>query len=137
MDPRDFLIVAASLQSSPQEAERRTAVSRAYYALYLAAHEMLEAERLPLTRTGKDHGLVPEYLRDSGNPGALNVADALRDLFSDRIHADYRMRVARFNQMTCALIVTKARVHLATVDRWDAAARSAIGAKIRAARGIP
>lgn len=136
MDPREFLNVATALHAGPQEAPRRTAVSRAYYALYLATHEILAAEGLPFTGLGQDHRLVPDYLRASGNAGAQSVADALRDLLTDRIEADYRMRVTRFNQATCALILAKARMHLATVDAWDTAARRALATRIKAARGL-
>jgi hypothetical protein len=34
MDPLDFLKVADNLKNSPDEAERRTAVSRAYYSVF-------------------------------------------------------------------------------------------------------
>jgi len=135
MDPQDFLNVARAFYSSPDEAHRRTAVSRAYYALYLTAHQVLETEGLPVTRRWGAHAEVRDFLRDAGDAEARAVADGLQDLSSDRVEADYRMTLLRFNSKTCALIVAKAQLLLATVSRWTPAAKGTIAANIKAARG--
>ncbi len=137
MDPRDFLNIATAFHSSPHEEYRRTAVSRAYYALYLTAHQILEAEGLSIPRSGPSHIEVPRYLKDSGDRDAGSIADALMDLYNDRIQADYRMTETRFTPNTCALIVAKARLHLGTVSRWDAAAKKQLAARIKSARRLP
>lgn len=137
MDPREFLAVAISLHSSAMEAERRSAVSRAYYALYLTAQEFLEAEGLQFTHTAEDHQRVPRYLSYSGDSSVADVGDAIRDLLQERILADYRMGERKFNQRTCSLLVAKAEASLRVVDGVDRAGRRTLAATIKARLSLP
>jgi hypothetical protein len=43
MDPHDFLLLAARLSNSSDQADLRTAVSRAYYAAFHVARDFLTA----------------------------------------------------------------------------------------------
>src|SRR5574341_332593 len=56
MDPADFLAVADRLRSSPSEAERRTSVGRAYYALYNLLVMRLSSQGFSFQKDGGDHG---------------------------------------------------------------------------------
>ena len=87
-DAAGFLALAGELVESPTagEAAHRTAVSRAYYAVHLKAREALRRDgRLIPTRTGRDHRLVIETLRNGG--GA--AGDQLDRLRLQRARADY------------------------------------------------
>lgn len=136
MDPREFLTVAANLHAS-DEAGRRTSVSRAYYALFLSARDLLEAESLPIMHSAEDHQLVPNYLGDSGDQAIVDVGDAIRDLRHERTVADYDMQNLKFNRNTCALLVAKARTNLQVLDGLSPAVRNNVVATIKAQHGIP
>lgn len=90
-DPLAFLDVAQRL-ASDGEAEMRTCVGRAYYALFLRARDGLEAAGLmkPFC-DGRDHREVIITLRRNkrGTPG--NKLDRLREL---RAKADYSTSTA-------------------------------------------
>lgn len=89
-DPHGYLTLADRLAtaSSASEAELRTAVSRAYYALHLRARENLAAAgELKATGTGADHELVISGLRGRGG----SLGDQLDWLRIRRIRADYRL----------------------------------------------
>ncbi len=137
MDPRAFLTVTGNLHASGEEANRRTAVSRAYYALYLTAHQLLKAETLPLHDGPADHRRVPEYLMASGNQEIENVGKVLQDLRHERVLADYRMNESKFNQNLCALIFAKARQSLNVLDSLDRGAKRVIVANIKAQHNFP
>lgn len=134
MDPRDFLALATTLHASQNEAERRTAVSRAYYALFLSARRLLEAESLPLGHLHEDHRLVPDYLRDAASEALADVGNAIADLRRERNMADYDMETAKFNQALCALLLEKAPASLRVLDGLNREARRTMAAAIRARR---
>ena len=137
MDPREFLKLARNLNASPSEAAQRTAVSRAYYGVYLSAQELLAVEGLPFQNDASDHRRVPEYLTHAHDATISGIGNASRDLHHERVLADYRMKLAKFNQKGAALIVAKAAASLRTLDALDRAARRAAVAQIRAALHLP
>ncbi len=90
-DPIGFLQLAKllALKDTPDQAELRTAISRAYYAVHLHARERLAATgAMKSTRTGRDHQLVIETLRRAGGPQGDQV-DRLR---VERNCADYELQ---------------------------------------------
>lgn len=89
-DPLDFLSLAESLVagSQPDEAQLRTAVGRAYYAVFLRAREDLLAQnRIATSGTGADHGIVVAGLRQRDQ----TLGDQLDWLRVRRARADYRL----------------------------------------------
>lgn len=87
-DPRDFLDLAEALvaRSDATEADLRTAISRAYYALHLRARQrLIERGRMQSTGTGLDHQIVIESLRAGGGSQG-DQGDAVR---TERNIADY------------------------------------------------
>lgn len=94
MDPTDFLVVAQNLHPSASEAERRTSISRLYYALYNLIHEALSSVGVSLSRNAEDHRLLVYYLTHCRPPApAAGVGLALNSLRTARNIADYDMRV--------------------------------------------
>ena len=85
LDPLDFLTLARELGCRPDEAALRTAVGRAYYALFLLARERLG---IPLT-TPDVHSQLARVLR--GQPGYWKTAGDLRVLRALRNVADYQL----------------------------------------------
>ena len=87
-DPKGFLDLAKSLADNPGggQAEYRSALSRAYYAVFLTARESLVAQKIiSPTMSPSDHPLVISALR------AINttVGNQLDKLRTKRNRADY------------------------------------------------
>lgn len=103
-DPEDFLDLAVSLASEPGEAERRSAISRAYYAVHLHARETLVTTgEINPTKTGTDHAVVISKLRARG--GALG--DQVDWLRVRRNRADYRLGSPVANQAPNVVAVAR------------------------------
>ena len=108
MDPLDFLRVANILQNSPGEAEIRTAVGRAYYAVF-NHRKIYLAENGIVLPANNQHYKLPKYIRNSGVEEAKIVGQKLADLRDDRVDADYKMDLGGFNAETRDTLVGKAR----------------------------
>ena len=111
MDPREFLTLARQLALASNEAAWRSAVSRAYYAAFHVAKQLLEDLGFAVPRADRAHGHV--WLRLS-NCGDLEVQDTgtdLNELRSDRNMADYdlarplRLAVMRNQLLSAADII--------------------------------
>lgn len=92
MNGEDFLKAAYSLCDGDHEAHWRSAVSRAYYALYHVSAEAL-APILKLTGRGSDHRLVADCLRNVDEANLDQAADRVNQLLDARIDADYRLKL--------------------------------------------
>lgn len=111
MDHLDFLNVAKNLKSSHYEAERRSAVSRAYYAVYHHIRTYLIENNLVAHDAHLGHQKPIEFLKaaskDSGRIEFEELSKALDNLESDRRDADYNLQLTKFNQLTCELLYLK------------------------------
>lgn len=100
MNPEDFLITSLDLlQQNKREADLRTCISRAYYAIHLLLGNAVRAG-LPLSLLqasglgGKNqmgHEKLISALGASGNPKIKTMGALLHNLRLARIHADYVM----------------------------------------------
>ncbi len=100
-DPADWHAVgvacAAGLEGAPEEASRRTAIGRAYYAALLSIKRRVEAvQGEGVVPEARIHSAVPRALKDSGLREFRRVIDLLRDLKEDREDADYEIDVEPF-----------------------------------------
>ncbi len=92
MNPRAFLqfdleLVARKKPDQPPEpVQLRSAVSRAYYAVYHVGRVLLKQLGFSL---GDSHGDVPNYLQNSGDNKLMKVASELNSLYGARRKADY------------------------------------------------
>jgi uncharacterized protein (UPF0332 family) len=88
-EPIEFLNLARRLSRSTNEAELRSAISRAYYSVFLHAREELVAtSAMNATGTGADHALVVRTLRSQNRPEGY----VFRRLRVARVQADYDLR---------------------------------------------
>lgn len=103
MDPRHFLTVAETLLASrvgrvPSdplgEAECRSAISRAYYAAFLAAHECLAWIGVRVLENPKCHDGVMKALNNSKHTVLVTIGQTLNTLGQHRRDADYKMSLA-------------------------------------------
>jgi uncharacterized protein (UPF0332 family) len=89
MNARDFLNVAYELLEGNHEAHWRTAVSRAYYAAFHAARDLLVQCGFTVPREERAHTHLRMRLMNSGHPDVAQAGTWLNDLRSDRNYADY------------------------------------------------
>lgn len=89
MNPSEFLDVADRLKSSEHEGDRRTAISRSYFAFYNLCVASLRGRGVTFKSPikGDVHGELLEYF----NRCERRFAGSLRDLRLARNNADYDM----------------------------------------------
>lgn len=110
MEGKEFLELAKKLQSSDDEAARRTSVSRSYYAIFNHVKDFLNTNGIKLPQAAQAHEKAHQYLSNSGIDEAVDLADDLDNLRKNRNDADYELRTPKFlyDKMNCGLISAKA-----------------------------
>lgn len=99
-DPREFFELAKTLASNSSEAELRTAVGRAYYAMYLiaSARPSVQTQKKNVPRT-KGMGMHEHLLTTlKSMSGHTTTAHKLRQLKELRTQADYHLSPALYYQ---------------------------------------
>jgi hypothetical protein len=89
MNGRDFLRAARRYAAGTDEADRRSATSRAYYAAFHVARELLSGLRFRVPRADRAHNYLYVRLNNCGDPAVIGAAGTLRDLRITRNAADY------------------------------------------------
>ena len=116
MNPLNFMVLAKKMQAASEESERRTAINRAYYAVYNHLAGFFRKNGLPVPRNVSGHTRVVDYLSNSNINIAGTIASYVRDLRQERNDADYEMEQSRFGVNTSQLIVMKAEMTLEEFD---------------------
>lgn len=103
MNSRDFLTLAQRLLADSSEAGWRSAVSRAYYAAFHCARELLENLGFTVPRGDRAHGYLWLRLSNCGDPQLQNAGGALNTLRQDRNRADYDLHrpLTQANAVRC------------------------------------
>jgi uncharacterized protein (UPF0332 family) len=89
MNFRDFMPLAASLANGTTEAEWRSATSRAYYAAFHVACELLRTLGFVVPKADRAHAYAWRRLSYCGDTSIEEAARNLNDLRSRRNKADY------------------------------------------------
>jgi uncharacterized protein (UPF0332 family) len=89
MNAREFLSVAQQLSLGTTEASWRSAVSRAYYAAFHVAKELLEDLGFTVPRADRAHSYLWLRLANCGDTIVQQAGSDLNDLRRDRNWADY------------------------------------------------
>jgi uncharacterized protein (UPF0332 family) len=92
MNARDFLTLAQALAGQSTEAAWRTAVSRAYYAAFHVARDLLEGLGFTVPHADPAHGYLWLRLANSGNPQTVQAGNDLNAIRRERNIADYDLR---------------------------------------------
>jgi uncharacterized protein (UPF0332 family) len=92
MNPRDFLDQAQELIEGEREVDWRSAASRAYYAAFLVACEVLQSAGFVLPGDQKSHAYVWLRLSNCGRAEVSAAGADLSDLRQYRGRADYDMK---------------------------------------------
>jgi len=92
MKPRDFHHLALRLaEHGTSPPEFRTAISRAYFAVFNLGVELLEDMGFSIPKNAEGHKDLYLYFANSGDADIPNVANQLNNLRTKRNHADYRL----------------------------------------------
>jgi uncharacterized protein (UPF0332 family) len=89
MNPRDLLDVADELATGPNEAAWRSAISRAYYAAFHVARQLLEQCGFSPPRADQADAYLWLRLHNSGHADVTDAGGELNDLRQTRNWADY------------------------------------------------
>lgn len=92
MNFRAFLDVAEALASGASEAEWRSAVSRAYYAAFHVASDLVQSLGFSVPKADRAHGYLHLRLSNSGNDDVIDAGRVSAELRSRRNRADYDKR---------------------------------------------
>src|SRR5260370_319178 len=92
MQARDFLRLAISLAAGATEAEWRTAVSRAYYAAFHGARDLLDDCGFAVPRGEQAHGFLHLRLSNAGVAVVQQAGKDLNGLRRSRNWADYDLK---------------------------------------------
>lgn len=111
MQGKDFLEVAKTLIRSKFEASLRSAISRAYYALFNSAAQFLMDLGFSIDKGPGVHGTIRDRFYHSGTEQLIDFAQTLDELRTRRNKADYDMISKEFqNQAMCVLNVAGAEL---------------------------
>ena len=116
MRPSEFLDLAAELAEESRPAACRSAISRAYYAVFNAAEEFLE--RMGFRSPKRDyHVVLQRRFLVSEDPKFERIGSDMGDLHDKRIRADYKM-ADKFSesQSTAREVVNEARRMIEIID---------------------
>lgn len=116
MLPTLFLTLAEELAQADGPAECRTAVSRAYYAVFNSSGRFLE--RMGFHRPKWNyHVVLQQRLLSSGDPDIALIGMQLGRLHRDRVQADYHLDDhLPENKNNAVLAVDKAAAMIAILD---------------------
>lgn len=124
MHPREYLDVAHECIQRDEPRWSRTAINRAYYAVYSSAEASLATFGCDVPKTGAGHREVRQLCFYSGVPELQRVADVLREVYSWRVRADYRHDDLDPEQVRLAAqAVSKGRRALKLLDEVSAEGR--------------
>jgi uncharacterized protein (UPF0332 family) len=89
MEFRDFLSLSTALVNGSTEAEWRSAVSRAYYAAFHVARQLLLGLRFTVPGADRAHGYLWLRLANAGLADVEDAGNRLNALRRERNRADY------------------------------------------------
>lgn len=115
MDFRDFLTLAHTLVNGTTESEWRTALSRAYYAAFHVARELLLDLNFRVPHADRAHGFLWLRISNAGHADVHNAGNRLNALRRERNRADYDAHI-RVNQAMSRTHVQRAEEIIRSLD---------------------
>ena len=92
MNPKEFQHLALRLaEHGAFPSEFRTAISRAYYAVYNIGINLLKELGFTIANNDQAHKQVYYHFNNSGDSELIEVATKIDDLRTQRNHADYHL----------------------------------------------
>ncbi len=109
MDGQQFLEISKKHLNIPSEAAYRSAVSRAYYALFHAVATFTASLGFPSVKGPQAHGQLPARLNSCGVEEGMQIGRWLKELHRQRLSADYDLASEGFSpQFRSAVWVAQA-----------------------------
>jgi uncharacterized protein (UPF0332 family) len=117
-DWNDFCRLAEELQQKEDEASKRTAISRLYYALYWRARNFLEDEGFVYRQSEQSHQQVWQEFKRRGMTHRA-VAFSGLELRDKRVEADYFEEIENIEKLTNSsfAIAEKMTVYLQQIEK--------------------
>jgi uncharacterized protein (UPF0332 family) len=119
MDPHDYLEVAWSFLEGDREAEWRSAVSRAYYAAFHVARQLLAQCGFAVPRADQAHAYLWLRLSNASHPDVQNAGAQLSFLRQERNKADYNLE----HSLDQASAIDRTQMAADIVELLDAVAK--------------
>jgi len=125
MDAHHFFALAESLARSAKstpaianhDAVCRSAISRAYYAVFLLTREFVDELGIDARHIPNPHANIEQALRNSGSLTLDRLANTLRSLAIDRTDADYDLRSGNVETIAkVEAVIESARVAILQLD---------------------
>ena len=92
MDPRQFQYLASRLaEHGAYPVEFRTAISRAYYAVFHVGLNLLKEMGFDIFQNAYSHEEVYRHFNNSCDKNLVKAAVKINDLRTRRLHADYEL----------------------------------------------
>jgi uncharacterized protein (UPF0332 family) len=104
MNGRDFLAAANRFLHSSEEADWRSAVSRAYYAAFHVARRLLMDLGFRVPRGERAHAYLWLRLSNCGDPQVTSSGRSLQGLRRDRNMADYDVELSLSQALAIPLV---------------------------------
>jgi hypothetical protein len=117
MDPEDFQRFALTTLQGGRPVDCRVAISRAYYAIFNVAADLLRNAGCTISFGTDAHGKVPQHLLSvAANPAVAKAGSWIGEMKGVRNKADYRMADATIEyRPTAELWVREASNHIAAM----------------------
>lgn len=112
MNGRDFLTLARQLAAGSTEASWRSAISRAYYAAFHVARNLLEDLGFAVPNGDQAHAYIYRRLQNCANAQVASAGMALDRLRSERNRADYDLHWRITQTSASSQIVAAERIIL-------------------------
>ncbi len=117
MKPHRFQLLAEGLVEGAEAVQYRTAINRAYYAVYNVGVEALENMGVGSKGGPGSHGDVQHRFSNSGDPDLKRIGTQISHLYTKRLHADYELqRNDVENQKNAKLLVHQAKRMITTIE---------------------
>ena len=132
MDPRRFLAQARRLSTLANEEDWRTAVSRAYYAVFHVACDLMTDLGFTVPQGDRAHGYLWLRLENSGEMATERAGAELKSMRGRRNMADYDLR----RSVSASMAVNAIRWAESIIQSLDAAALPPIRRQITTAMKV-
>jgi uncharacterized protein (UPF0332 family) len=108
MNAKDFIDFAAKIAATYSDAAAcRSSISRAYYGAFHIAKSFLDRLGSRPFQNANAHIFVQHRLMNCGHHQAVRAGRFLRDLFRDRLLADYSLPVRRVENVEYARVAVE------------------------------
>jgi len=118
MNPEDFITLAGWLAANSSlvnaEARFRSAVSRAYYGVFLFSVHVLAELGVIVPGNHRGHDVAVKKLLDTAHSQAMSAAHSIGDLRSHRNGADYDLKNEKYRHQRTAMLAVQDAVSAMT-----------------------